>query len=75
MQATSDNDAVVGRQHPIAGHAVGLHLRVVADLTRELQSGYPLGEAARDGDRLRTIRVDDGGGKNAGDAARPVSHQ
>jgi len=36
MQATGDNDAVVRRQHTIAGHDVGLHGWVVADLTREL---------------------------------------
>jgi hypothetical protein len=74
-QATGDNDAVVGWQHTIAGHDVGLHLWVVADLARELQGGYPLGEAARNSDHLTTVGVDDGGGKNTGDAARPVSHQ
>jgi hypothetical protein len=36
LQATGDNDAVVRRQHTIAGHDVGLHGWVVADLTREL---------------------------------------
>ncbi len=71
MQATGDNDAVVGWQHTIAGHDVGLHLWVVADLTRELQGA----EAARNSDHLMTVGVDDGGGKNTGDAARPVSHQ
>ncbi len=36
LQATGDNDAAVRRQHTIAGHDVGLHGWVVADLTREL---------------------------------------
>jgi hypothetical protein len=71
LQATGDNDAVVGWQHTIAGYDVGLHGWVVADLTRELQGA----EAARNSDRLSTVGVDDGGGKNTGDAARPVWHQ
>jgi hypothetical protein len=60
LEATGDTDALVGWQHMIAGHDVGLHLWVVADLARELQGA----EAARNSDHLMTVGVDDGGGEN-----------
>ena len=71
LQAAGDTDALMGRQQAIARQDMGLQRWVVADLTREFQGA----EAARDSDSLIPVGVDDGRGKNAGDAARPVWRQ
>ena len=71
MQTTGDNDAVVWWQEAVAGHDVGLGVQVLADVTREFQGA----EAARHGDRLMAVGVDDGGGKNAGGIALSLGHQ
>jgi hypothetical protein len=74
VQALRNDHAVVGRQHGVAGKGVGLAVGVGADLARQGQFGYPLGEAAGDRDRLVPISVDDRGGKNAADTGRSAAH-
>jgi hypothetical protein len=64
MQAAGDEHSVVEAQHGVAGENVGLGVRVGADLARQRQFGYPLGETAGNGERLVPISVDDGVGKN-----------
>ena len=51
------DDAVVRRQSGVAGDDMGLRRGARADLARERESGYPLGEATSDGDRLVAIGV------------------
>jgi len=71
MQAASDDDAVVRWQHSIAGHHLGLGIRMYTDLPGQFQRS----EAAGNGDGLMAVSVDYGGGKNAGDAVASVVHQ
>jgi hypothetical protein len=52
------DDAVVRRQSGVAGDDVGLRRGVRADLAREREGGYPLGEATSDGDKLVAVGVD-----------------
>jgi hypothetical protein len=71
MQAARDDDAVVRRQDGVAGHHMGLRLRMGTDLAREGESAEP----TSDTHGLVAVGVDGLRGKNAGGAAPSAQYR
>ncbi len=71
LETARDDDAVVRRQHGIAGHHMGLRRQMGTDLTGEGKGA----EATGDGDRLVTVSVDYLRGKKPGGAPRSARHR
>jgi hypothetical protein len=75
MQAPRDNDADVRGQHSVAGDHMGLRLRMRTDLAGQRERGYPLGEAARDGDGRMPVSLDQLRRKKTGGASPSAQHR
>jgi len=71
LERAGDDDAVVRRQGGVAGHHVGLRLRMGTDLAGKREGA----EATRDTDGFMSVGVDHLRGKNAGGACPPAQHR